>query len=156
MREVLFLCTGNYYRSRYAEALFNHETAKRGLDWRAFSRGLAIHLAPPGGLSPHTTLRLLERRIARGHTGANPVQASEEDFQRATRIVALKRSEHRPMLNRLHPAWEKKVEYWEISDLDGALPEDTLASIEAHVRVLLAELEKNRPQTKTDATPGLT
>jgi protein-tyrosine phosphatase len=144
MPEVLFLCTGNYYRSRYAEALFNHEAGLRGLDWRAFSRGLAIHLAPPGGLSPHTTLRLLERRIARDGTSADPVQVAEADFTRAARIIALKETEHRPMIARLHPAWVDRVGYWEISDLDGATPEDALAAIEKHVAALLAELEAQR------------
>ena len=41
---VLFVCTGNYYRSRFAEAVFNHLAAARGLPWRAVSRGLAVHL----------------------------------------------------------------------------------------------------------------
>jgi protein-tyrosine phosphatase len=140
MREVLFLCTGNYYRSRYAEALFNHEAARRGLPWRAFSRGLATHLAPPGGLSPHTTRRLQDRAIPAAHTGPDPVQVSEADLERAARIVALKETEHRPLLALLHPAWENRVEYWEISDLDSAVPEDALAAIEAHVTALLNEL----------------
>jgi len=35
---VLFLCTGNYYRSRFAEILFNAVAAKEGLGWRADSR----------------------------------------------------------------------------------------------------------------------
>ena len=39
---VLFLCTGNYYRSRFAEALFNSVAGKMGLPWRATSRGLAL------------------------------------------------------------------------------------------------------------------
>jgi protein-tyrosine phosphatase len=144
MREILFLCTGNYYRSRYAEALFNHEAARRGLDWRAFSRGLAIHLAPPGGLSPHTTLRLLQRHIPRECTGLDPVQASEPDFARAARIVALKGTEHRLMLVRLHPTWEHRVEFWEISDLDAATPAEALAAIETRVMALLAEIEAQR------------
>src|SRR5271169_3864635 len=38
---VLFLCTGNYYRSRFAEILFNSVAGKMGLPWRASSRGLA-------------------------------------------------------------------------------------------------------------------
>ena len=39
---VLFLCTGNYYRSRFAESLFNSVAGKMGLPWRASSRGLAL------------------------------------------------------------------------------------------------------------------
>lgn len=42
MRTVLFLCTGNYYRSRFAEEIFNARAAALGLDWRAESRALAI------------------------------------------------------------------------------------------------------------------
>src|SRR6516164_10580364 len=39
---VLFLCTGNYYRSRFAEVLFNSVAGKMGLPWRASSRGFAL------------------------------------------------------------------------------------------------------------------
>ena len=142
MREILFICTGNYYRSRYSEALFNHEASRRGLDWRAFSRGLAIHLAPPG-LSPHAFRRLQERGIPRDGTGANPVQVQEADFQRAARVVALKETEHRPLMKCLHPAWTDRIEYWEINDLDGSTPEAAMGAIEAHVKALLAELESS-------------
>lgn len=41
-KNVLFLCTGNYYRSRYAEILFNSVAGRMGLPWRASSRGLAL------------------------------------------------------------------------------------------------------------------
>ena len=41
-KTVLFLCTGNYYRSRFAEVLFNSVAGKMGLPWRASSRGLAL------------------------------------------------------------------------------------------------------------------
>jgi low molecular weight protein-tyrosine phosphatase len=41
-KSVLFLCTGNYYRSRFAEILFNSVAGKMGLPWRASSRGLAL------------------------------------------------------------------------------------------------------------------
>jgi protein-tyrosine phosphatase len=156
MREVLFLCTGNYYRSRYAEALFNHEAARRGLGWRAFSRGLAIHLAPPGGLSPHTTRQLREQGIPFEHTAPDPVQTDEEDFRRATRIVALKETEHRPLLARLHPSWENRIEYWEISDLDAATPDEALTAIAAHVMAFLAELESRSGAPPTSPKSGPT
>lgn len=141
MREILFICTGNYYRSRYSEALFNSEAKRRGLEWRAFSRGLAIHLAP-SGLSPHTTRRMAERGIPRDMTGAEPVQVQEADFKRALRVIALKETEHRPYMARLHPAWEKRITYWEISDLDAATADDALAAIEAEVSALVAELSE--------------
>ena len=37
-KTVLFLCTGNYYRSRYAEVLYNSVAGKLGLPWRKTSR----------------------------------------------------------------------------------------------------------------------
>ena len=44
-RTVLFLCTGNYYRSRFAEILFDSVAVKMGLPWKASSRGLACDQA---------------------------------------------------------------------------------------------------------------
>ena len=41
-KTILFLCTGNYYRSRFAEVLFNSVAGKMGLPWQASSRGLAL------------------------------------------------------------------------------------------------------------------
>jgi protein-tyrosine-phosphatase len=46
IQRVLFLCTGNYYRSRYAEELFNHIARAEGLGWRAFSCGAAEQAFP--------------------------------------------------------------------------------------------------------------
>lgn len=42
MNIVLFLCMGNYYRSRFAEEIFNDLAERGGLPWKAQSRGLAI------------------------------------------------------------------------------------------------------------------
>ena len=42
MNIVLFLCTGNYYRSRFAEEMFNFRAARYCPDWAAASRGLAL------------------------------------------------------------------------------------------------------------------
>jgi protein-tyrosine phosphatase len=140
MPEVLFLCTGNYYRSRLAEALFNHAAAQRGLAWRAFSRGLATHLAPPGGLSPVTTAELQRRGIPFSMTSPVPQQVSEADFQRAARVIAVKELEHRPLMADLHPARENQITYWQVHDLDFSPPEEGVAGIEANVNALLAEL----------------
>jgi len=67
-QNVLFICTGNYYRSRFAEAVFNHRAQALGLPYRAFSRGLAIDLAQ-GDLSALTQRALEERGIPLSCTG---------------------------------------------------------------------------------------
>jgi protein-tyrosine-phosphatase len=40
-KNVLFLCTGNYYRIRFAEILLNSVAGRMGLPWRTSSRGLS-------------------------------------------------------------------------------------------------------------------
>ncbi len=150
MREVLFICTGNYYRSRFAEAVFNHVARRDGLPWRAFSRGLAIHLAE-GNLSRHTGAALDERGIDPSHTGPTRVSLTEEDLARAHRIVALKRDEHHAMMLAQFPSWADRITYWAVHDLDAAEPAQALAEIE----ILVAELiRETRPAHDPAESPG--
>ena len=137
--EILFLCTGNYYRSRFAEAVFNHHATAKGLPWRAFSRGLAIHLVD-GPISIHTEEALRERAIDRAHTAEGRQQLAEDDLKRAARTIALKRDEHHPLMTEQFPGWVEKIEYWGVHDLDFALPEEALPQIEAAVLRLVDDL----------------
>ena len=130
--EILFICTGNYYRSRFAEALFNFLAEKHGLSQRAFSRGVAVHLVD-GPLSRHTAAALRVRDIPFSYTAADRCQLSEADLLRAVRPIALQESEHRPYLQRLFPGWENRIEYWHFQDVDFVAPEIVLPDIEAHV-----------------------
>jgi len=69
MKTILFLCTGNYYRSRFAEELFNHHAQRIGLNWVAQSRGLALERGAHnvGPISPFALHALKELAItARG------------------------------------------------------------------------------------------
>jgi protein-tyrosine phosphatase len=139
-KHLLFICTGNFYRSRFAEAVFNHLAEQRGLRWWAFSRGLAIHWAE-GYISEYTRQALAERGIELRHTGPGRVQLSEADLESADLIIALKDEEHRPMLTNLFPAWASKVVFWDVSDLPHS-PEVALPAIEREVRRLADELEQ--------------
>ena len=62
MHVVLFLCTGNYYRSRFAEMLFNWLAPQRQLSWRADSRGLDPDPLNYGPISRHTREALQQLR----------------------------------------------------------------------------------------------
>src|SRR5438876_8439796 len=100
-KTVLFLCTGNYYRSRFAEVLFNSVAGKMGLAWQASSRGLAlergVHNVGPMAASAITALEALGVRTADA-VARFPVQVASDDLERAALIVALKHAEHLPLL----------------------------------------------------------
>jgi protein-tyrosine phosphatase len=143
---VLFICTGNYYRSRFAEALFNHHAELAGLPWRAFSRGLAIHMVPPGFLlSQHTQQHLAARNIELRHTAPDRIQLSENDLLGSQVVIALKDDEHRPMMTRQFPDWAERITYWDVGDQPEVTPDAGLAQIEHQVLGLLAELRETEP-----------
>ena len=136
-KSILFLCTGNYYRSRFAECLFNSVAAKMGLSWTAASKGLALErgLHNVGPMS-NLAVQMLRRMGAHGDScDRMPAPATPDDFDKADRIVALKEAEHRPLLLERFPAWAEKVEYWHVEDDDDALPH-----VEREVMELIARL----------------
>lgn len=141
-QRVLFLCTGNYFRSRFAELLFNHLAAARGFAWTAESRGLALDLSTDniGPISPYTLRGLARRDMPPPDLARFPLPLQERDLLRAQLIVALKEAEHRPLLASRFPLWVDRVEYWHVHDVDCALPEDALAEIARAVPALLARL----------------
>jgi len=141
-RRVLFLCTGNYYRSRFAEILFNRRAAELKLGWSAFSRALAIELGScnVGPISQHTRDACRARGINVPEPIAFPCGASDADFRSADHVVALKEAEHRAYLRQKFPQWIDRVEFWHVHDLDQALPEDACAQIETHVEQLITRL----------------
>lgn len=140
-RRVLFICTGNYYRSRFAEAVFNHHAESGSCGWRALSRGLATHMAE-GDLSPYSARALEERGIELRHTGPTRVSLCEEDLHGADLIVALDETEHRPMVSTRFPQWEDRFRFWAVADAPLTAPEDALPAIERLVLELLRELER--------------
>jgi protein-tyrosine-phosphatase len=141
-RNVLFLCTGNYYRSRFAEIFFNALAGQRGLDWQAMSRGLKIGWpGNVGPLSPHTRARLEELGIDCATMNNMPIELAERDLAAADLIIALKEDEHRAMLASSFPAWEDRVTYWHVHDLDGAAPDVALKEIEKLVGNLIVKLK---------------
>lgn len=143
-RKLLFLCTGNYYRSRFAEILFNALAEGRALDWIAESRGLAVDEAGQNNVGPisHlTTEGLAERGIKLSGDLRFPLQANEADFQQADLIVAVKEAEHRTLMEQRFPRWVEQVEYWHIHDLNVAQANEALPILESAVRGLVERLQ---------------
>jgi len=140
--QILFLCTGNYYRSRFAEHLFNHHAPDYQLPWRAFSRGLALEMLDEdaGPISQNTLKALSARGIPLAGEVRSPIALAEQDLIAAHHIIALKHAEHHPLMTQKFPAWTERIEYWHVHDIDYAAPEEALPQIEHAVRALLERL----------------
>jgi len=142
--QVLFLCTGNYYRSRFAELLFNHLATAQGLAWVADSRGVATELGASnvGPISAYTVARLQAMGVPLPDTIRFPQQVTEADLQAAALTIALDRTEHRPYMIERLPAWADRIDYWDVADLHALTATAALGRIEQAVRALVARCAK--------------
>lgn len=145
MNKILFLCTGNYYRSRFAEHLFNWLAVKQGLDWQADSRGLALErgVNNVGAISRYALEALTVRLVNLPDDERFPLPASEPDFQAATRIIALDELEHRPLMNERFPHWADTIEYWLVHDIDKTSALVALGQIEKNLLQLIEQLAQS-------------
>ena len=153
-KTVLFLCTGNYYRSRFAEVLFNSVAGNMRLPWQASSKGLALERGVsnvgPMAVEAITALEALGVPAQEAVTRL-PAQVTTDDLQGADRVVALKQAEHLPLLQERFPPWAEKVEFWHVDDAP-----KVLGLIEQEVMGLIARLlgGGQRPESQpTEAAP---
>lgn len=148
MREaetLLFLCSGNFYRSRFAEAVFNHEALRRRLPWRAESKGFSPHLAAED-LSHYAKDALELRNIPLALTHRKPTKVEKADLFLASHVVCANEAEHRPAMRARFADWENRVSYWHVFDIDVEPPGTALPALEQNVLDLLDELETKTHQ----------
>lgn len=137
---VMFLCTGNYYRSRFAEHFFNEQARQRQLMWQATSRGLQPSLENLGFMSRHALDRLNSLGMTPRERLRLPMDLQSSDLMTAELTIAMNEVEHRPLMAARFPEWTERVRYWSIYDLDVADADSGLAAIESAVLALLDEL----------------
>jgi protein-tyrosine phosphatase len=115
-KQILFICTGNFYRSRFAECLFNQKVRAANAGWTAISRGLQIVLWQHG-LSPYARRELKKRGVPVDIGAAAPKMVTQDDLDRSDYVVLLSEAEHRLPFEKRFPNYDKrKVHWWHIPD----------------------------------------
>ena len=150
-KTVVFICTGNFYRSRFSEYLFNALAKKHGLHWRATSRGLRAKMADgEGPISEFAAYRLTAMDVP--FDGERfPLQLSEADLENADLVVALKKAEHHAMMKEQFPAWADRIQYWNIDDMDCATADESLPLCESRLKCLVDRLLAEQKPQETPA-----
>ncbi len=123
--QIIFICTGNYYRSRLAEELFNFYVQQTNLPWEATSRGM-VDSGGLRGISPFA-FEYLDKQGLSPHVDPtrNPVQLKVSDLEEAELLIALNREEHEPMLRERFGQIPKILEqkdrlrFWNVCDVPG-------------------------------------
>ena len=139
-KQILFICTGNYYRSRYAQACFNLKAQETKLDWTAVSRGLGIK---PGrkGISPLAATELSKRGVPETLYRGDPEPLTEADLNKSDYIVVMDETEHRNIIERRFPNRDgRKFHYWEIPDYPKMTVPAACAAMSENIDHLLKEL----------------
>jgi protein-tyrosine phosphatase len=139
--KILFLCTGNYYRSRFAEAAFNHYARQHNLPWQAESRGLTQNdwtMGNRGEISAYT-LRELQKYNIPPLPARLPQRLQTEEAAQYQRIIAMDEEEHLPYVQAYYPQMQN-VEYWHIKDLGDETAQNAMSQLHANVQKLIQSL----------------
>jgi protein-tyrosine phosphatase len=144
-KKVLFLCTGNFYRSRFAEMLFNALASQKGLDWKADSRGFEPGISNVGPVYPGVLDQLKRLGFPSHGEPRTPARLEIADLETADLVIALNEAEHRPQMSKRFGAWTNRTVYWAVPDLNLMSAEDAFTSIEKHVNELIRQLQDHRP-----------
>ena len=152
LKTVVFICTGNFYRSRFSEYLFNALAKERGLHWRATSRGLRTWTVGTheGPISEFAAYRLTALDVPFDRARF-PIQLSELDLEDADLVIALKKVEHHEIMVEQFPAWADRITYWNIDDLECATADEALPLCEACIKSLVDRLLAEQKQREAPA-----
>ena len=144
MKKILFLCTGNYYRSRFCEYFFNDLASEKGIKWQADSRGLNVNpqSGNVGEISPEVIKALEPLGIQIDFSSLRqPKQVQQTDLESSDKVVAVDAVAHRPLIQTKFPQWTDKVEYWQVKDLDESPSESPLLQLQKNIYSLLENLD---------------
>ncbi len=143
MKTILFVCTGNYYRSRLAELYFNQLAQKHKLPWKALSVGTEADQGHnEGPISIHTIEACAEFNIPLAKPYRFPEQIAKGHLTEASTIILLNEEEHLPYLQSKFPDHiNSNITSWKILDIDYEKPETAIQALMIKVDDLVETLK---------------
>lgn len=126
-KHLIFVCTGNYYRSRLAEILFRHYSGEESGRWTARSRGLSVTGALHG-MAPEAVSFLEAMGVSDTESSRDPCPLLVDELIAAGHVVLMNRMEHEPMIGKdfravyLRLLEKKAVTFWNVFDLPRKKP----------------------------------
>ncbi len=147
MQKMLFLCTGNYYRSRFSEDYINHHAALQNKAVCASSRGLhtPAEMRSNGNVGPmcRNAIALLDSLGVEAKSSERmPLSITEQDFVDWPTIYALDAKEHRAMMCERFPAFVESINYLHVPDLQFETFERAMPALIAALDELLLGFER--------------
>ncbi|MFH5832421.1 low molecular weight phosphatase family protein [Halalkalibaculum sp. DA3122] len=143
MNSVLFVCTGNYYRSRMAEELFNFWAPVTDLSWEAHSAGLREDMSKSpneGPISKHAVRMLAQNGFPVSSSKRYPRSIEKEELEVHNVVICLHRTEHEPMIQKRFPKNNSEILFWEVPDIQYMEPEEAFSRIKRQVHQLISLL----------------
>ncbi|MGI9027670.1 MAG: hypothetical protein ACR2FM_02400 [Candidatus Saccharimonadales bacterium] len=120
MKSIHFICRGNVYRSRLAEAYAMSLAKDKGLKLIS-SSGIEATRALNGDVDPDT-VKLLEAEGLEKYLTPKWKQTTQEDIDNHEVIVFMSRTLYE-QANKSFNIPQQKVRVWDIKDIDGIYPQ---------------------------------
>ena len=140
VKQILFLCSGNYYRSRFAEELFNFRVRTIPREWIADSRGLNLNVNNRGSIAESAVNRM--KTLGIKPVPKYPLAAITADFEKATRVIAMSQEEHYPLMRLIFPKYADRASYWDVEDTDKMSADIAFSRIELLISQLVEDVQR--------------
>ena len=117
MYNILFVCTGNIFRSRFAEEVFNHLCKINGVDATAFSAGLQVGRYKQRKIYWPAMNELERLKIEPLRSNEDSVHINDIDVSIYDQIICMDEEEHKPMVRSNELLSGFIFQYWNIVDM---------------------------------------
>ncbi len=138
----LFLCTGNYYRSRMAEEVFNSIARDRNINAESDSAGLhpdVLSLGHVGNMARESIRELERGGYEAASSDREPKTIVDKDLGDYDTIICLDKTEHEDIFWKTFPGFEGDVRFWTVEDYPLDIPRNAFLKIEKEVKELIEE-----------------